>query len=122
MGAKKNKKQRKNKQSASTASTAIDKGKQRAVDDSYDYDYDYEYDDTIEYDEHGYIPNGFTIDFDEFEGAGAKDEEAPRGGPGSQVLPVALHLPKDYAGDPTDGHEYLYLVRYMVSRLDGNVF
>lgn len=30
--------------------------------------------------------------------------------PGRQVLPVAS-LPKDFAGDPADGMEYLFLVR-----------
>ncbi|KAL8292417.1 hypothetical protein RQP46_001029 [Phenoliferia psychrophenolica] len=39
-----------------------------------------------------------------------RDEDAPRGGTGSQVLPVA-DLPDDYEGSPDDGMEYLFLVR-----------
>jgi len=37
-------------------------------------------------------------------------EDAPRGGNGSQVLPVA-ELDDDFEGDPEDGMEYLFLVR-----------
>jgi hypothetical protein len=109
-GSKKNKKQRKNKQNTSTGSP--DKGKERAL---YDDDGEAYEDDTLEYDENGYIPNGFTIAFDDFESEtpGDRDDQAPRGGPGSQVLPVARHLPKNYAGDPTNGDEYLFLVRYV---------
>lgn len=86
--------------------------------------------------ENGIIPNGFTIDFDDFDvdhAAAATtarrkkkhtrnndndedDEEdstqqAPRGGYGSQVLPFANNLPDDHTGEPLDGHEYLFLVR-----------
>lgn len=39
-----------------------------------------------------------------------EDGEAPRGGYGSQVLPVA-ELEGDWEGDPGDGSEYLSLVR-----------
>ncbi|GAA5833621.1 hypothetical protein JCM9279_001579 [Rhodotorula babjevae] len=38
------------------------------------------------------------------------DGQAPRGGLGSQVLPVA-ELGDDFAGDPEDGSQYLFLVR-----------
>jgi len=38
------------------------------------------------------------------------DSQAPRGGLGSQVLPVA-ELGDDFAGDPEDGSQYLFLVR-----------
>jgi hypothetical protein len=38
------------------------------------------------------------------------DESVPRGGGFSQVLPVA-ELAEDFAGDPADGSEYLFLVR-----------
>lgn len=38
------------------------------------------------------------------------DEEAPRGGLGSQVLPVA-HLDDDFKGEAIDGMQYLALVR-----------
>ena len=87
--------------------------------------------------EHGHVPNGFTISFEDFEDAGmmdydddddeegdqqeasdddiqADDEdaaEAPRGGPGSQVLPVAYNVPDTFEGEPSDGSEYLFLVR-----------
>ncbi|GAA6064467.1 hypothetical protein JCM10212_001816 [Sporobolomyces blumeae] len=37
-------------------------------------------------------------------------EDAPRGGNGSQVLPVA-DLDPDFEGDPQDGLEYLFMVR-----------
>lgn len=36
--------------------------------------------------------------------------DAPRGGLGSQVLPVA-DLAEDFDGNPEDGMEYLFLVR-----------
>jgi hypothetical protein len=39
-----------------------------------------------------------------------EDEEAPRGGFNSQVLPVA-ELDDDWEGEPGDGSEYLSLVR-----------
>lgn len=39
------------------------------------------------------------------------EQQAPRGGHGSQVLPVATSLPDDHTGIPEDGHEYLFLVR-----------
>lgn len=76
----------------------------------------------------GIIPNGFTIDFDDFQdgirpknryaGKGEDDvedstQQAPRGGLGSQVLPCALELPGDHSGEPLDGHEYLYFVRWV---------
>lgn len=95
------------------------KGKERATEDfSYGYDDPASYDhdeEELEYDENGYVRKGYTISFSD-EGflpptAGDSDEHAPRGGPGSQVLPVALGLPDDYDGDPNDGHEYLFLVR-----------
>ena len=93
---------------------------------------------SIELDENGYIPNGFTIDFTMSDGDASfgrgrrskgkkrklrdeddvqeddddSDEELSlRGGLGSQVLPVALELPEDHDGNPLDGHEYLLLVR-----------
>jgi len=31
--------------------------------------------------------------------------------PGSQVLPVATHLPESFSGEPQDGAEYLFMVR-----------
>jgi hypothetical protein len=100
----------------------------------------HEHDEDMLLDENGLIPNGFTIDFDDFgdhaaEGStstltsrrkdgrragkyaarGEDDEDsthqAPRGGPGSQVLPFEANLPEDHSGDPLDGHEYLFLVR-----------
>ncbi|GAA5959316.1 hypothetical protein JCM21900_003927 [Sporobolomyces salmonicolor] len=39
-----------------------------------------------------------------------QQDNAPRGGLGSQVLPVA-ELDDDFEGDPEDGMEYLFLVR-----------
>ncbi|GAA5996726.1 SIP1 domain-containing protein [Rhodotorula paludigena] len=52
---------------------------------------------------------GMTIHFDP--PAPSRDQDqAPRGGNGSQVLPVA-ELDDDFAGDPEDGSQYLYLVR-----------
>lgn len=37
-------------------------------------------------------------------------DDAPRGGNGSQVLPVA-ELGDDFSGQPVDGSQYLFLVR-----------
>ncbi|KAK4704160.1 gem associated protein 2, partial [Phenoliferia sp. Uapishka_3] len=51
---------------------------------------------------------GMVIEFDT--PAPRRDEEAPRGGTGSQVLPVA-ELADDFDGNPDDGMEYLFLVR-----------
>lgn len=51
---------------------------------------------------------GMQIDF--APPAKSKDDDAPRGGNGSQVLPVA-DLPHDFEGDPDDGEQYLFLVR-----------
>lgn len=42
----------------------------------------------------------------------SSDDEEPS--LGKQVLPVA-NLPADFAGDPEDGLQYLFLVRYVVS-------
>lgn len=76
--------------------------------------------------EDGLIPNGFTIDlggndfkktsrrksrFDD-DNVDDSSEQAPRGGYGSQVLPFASDLPEDHTGEPLDGHEYLFLVRW----------
>jgi hypothetical protein len=47
---------------------------------------------------------GLTINFDAFEG-GSKSE-----GHTTQVLPVG-DLPDDWTGDPSDGEQYLFLVR-----------
>lgn len=52
---------------------------------------------------------GMTINFIPT-ASNKKDEEAPRGGLGSQVLPVA-DLGEDFSRDPEDGMEYLFLVR-----------
>lgn len=62
---------------------------------------------------------GMTIHFDP--PAPSRDQDqAPRGGNGSQVLPVA-ELDDDFAGDPEDGSQYLYLVRCVHrARLYGN--
>lgn len=51
---------------------------------------------------------GMTISFDP--APTRRDDDAPRGGTGSQVLPVA-ELPEDFEGEPDDGSEYLFLVR-----------
>ena len=51
---------------------------------------------------------GFTINF--APAPARDDQEAPRGGLGSQVLPVA-ELADDYDGSPEDGMEYLFMVR-----------
>ena len=70
--------------------------------------------DVMPFNSDGSIPNGFTISFTDLEADFLDDDEqqdAPRGGYGSQVLPVALHLPDDFAGEPGDGDEYLFLVR-----------
>ena len=78
--------------------------------------------DLLPRDENGYVETGYSISFsdlmadaaddgDEADIVAAEEEEAPQGGPGSQVLPVAKHLPEDFDGDPTDGDEYLFLVR-----------
>ena len=45
-----------------------------------------------------------------FAPAAPDKDEAPRGGVGSQVLPVA-DLEPDFDGAPEDGLEYLFLVR-----------
>jgi len=45
-----------------------------------------------------------------FTAAKPQVEDAPRGGNGSQVLPVA-QLSPDFNGIPQDGMEYLFLVR-----------
>ncbi|KAM0746113.1 hypothetical protein T439DRAFT_360688 [Meredithblackwellia eburnea MCA 4105] len=44
-----------------------------------------------------------------------KDQQAPRGGTGSQVLPVA-DLDDDFDADPNDGEQYLFLVRREAQR------
>lgn len=46
-----------------------------------------------------------------FEVAPPPKHDAPRGGLGSQVLPVA-DLEADWEGAPEDGSQYLALVRY----------
>lgn len=43
-------------------------------------------------------------------GPSRERDDAPRGGNGSQVLPVA-QLDEDFDGQPEDGSEYLFLVR-----------
>lgn len=50
---------------------------------------------------------GMTIDFAP---QATPPPDAPRGGLGSQVLPVA-DLGDDFEGQPEDGLEYLFLVR-----------
>ena len=52
---------------------------------------------------------GMSISFATERGPEERDE-APRGGLGSQVLPVA-QLDQDFDGSPEDGLEYLFLVR-----------
>lgn len=54
---------------------------------------------------------GTTIAFDLT--PARKEDTAPQGGNGSQVLPVA-DLDDDYDGTPEDGLEYLFMVRYVV--------
>jgi hypothetical protein len=90
--------------------------------DNDDHAYAYD-DDELPLDSDGFVKKGFTINFDDF--AGGDDDEAdedgyndhagrdqaPRGGYGSQVLPVAVQLPEDFDGEPGDGDEYLFLVR-----------
>lgn len=78
---------------------------------------------TVPLNEDGLVPNGFTISFDDFndevdihDDSDDAREDAPRGGTGSQVLPVALHLADDFAGEPEDGDEYLFLVRQVIFR------
>lgn len=41
----------------------------------------------------------------------APKDDAPRGGQGSQVLPVADYLDDSFDRDPEDGLEYLFTVR-----------
>lgn len=61
------------------------------------------------------FPVGYTIDFAGSASgsphAEVTEDGAPRGGSGSQVLPVAEGLAAAHSGVPTDGAEYLYLVR-----------
>lgn len=93
-------------------------GKARRME--FDQDEDDE-DAGIPRDENGFIAKGFTISFDGGDDFGEEDddddahygepEHAPRGGYGSQVLPVPTMLPEDHDGNPIDGHEYLYFVR-----------
>lgn len=56
---------------------------------------------------------GMTISFATAPLAEREREEAPRGGVGSQVLPVA-QLHHDFDGAPEDGLEYLFLVRSVI--------
>ncbi|PLW15073.1 hypothetical protein PCANC_13065 [Puccinia coronata f. sp. avenae] len=61
------------------------------------------------------FPIGYTIDFcaedrDAFSDD-AETGQAPRGGLGSQALPVSESLRDDWDGVPTDGAEYLFTVR-----------
>lgn len=42
----------------------------------------------------------------------SSDDEEPA--MGKQVLPVA-NLPSDFDGDPTDGLQYLFMVRYVLN-------
>jgi hypothetical protein len=65
------------------------------------------------------FPIGYTIDFcaedrDAFSDD-AETGQAPRGGLGSQALPVSESLRDDWDGVPTDGAEYLFTVRYVLS-------
>lgn len=53
---------------------------------------------------------GLTINFTSAPSKKKDPEEAPRGGLGSQVLPVA-DLGEDFDGQPVDGSEYLFMVR-----------
>lgn len=106
------------------------KNKRRRTDEDYPTENGLDDDGVVG--ENGIIPNGFTIDFDDFDdnattarrkkkntrnnGDDGDDDEdstqqAPRGGYGSQVLPFANNLPDDHTGEPLDGHEYLFLVR-----------
>jgi hypothetical protein len=54
------------------------------------------------------IPIGFTINFPL--GSDTVPDDAPKGGLGSQVLPVA-ELDEDFGGIPEDGMQYLWTVR-----------
>lgn len=56
---------------------------------------------------------GLTIDFTDLVPSSTRDGDAPRGGLGSQVLPVA-ELDPDFEGEPEDGSEYLFLVRQVL--------
>lgn len=53
---------------------------------------------------------GMTISFAAVPTMERERDEAPRGGLGSQVLPVA-ELDDDFDASPEDGLEYLFLVR-----------
>lgn len=77
------------------------------------------YGSAIQLDANGHVPNGYTISFDDFDDGQPyrRDEQEVddgnkyRGGPGSQVLPVALDIAEDFQGEPDNGDEYLFLVR-----------
>lgn len=53
---------------------------------------------------------GLTFTFDAPSSRERERDQAPRGGLGSQVLPVA-ELDDEWEGEPGDGSEYLFLVR-----------
>lgn len=57
---------------------------------------------------------GLTFTFDTPPQSARDRDQAPRGGLGSQVLPVA-QLDDDFDGEPGDGSEYLFLVRHASS-------
>jgi hypothetical protein len=70
--------------------------------------------------EEEHFPIGYTIEFLAEDREAPKEdgdaEQAPRGGLGSQALPVSDTLRADWDGVPTDGAEYLFTVRF-VTRL-----
>ncbi|KAA1106174.1 gem (nuclear organelle) associated protein 2 [Puccinia graminis f. sp. tritici] len=79
---------------------------------------EWEYEEEEEYEEGAeeeHLPIGYTIEFSaEDREAHEEDgdaEQAPRGGLGSQALPVSDTLRADWDGIPTDGAEYLFTVR-----------
>lgn len=60
------------------------------------------------------FPIGYTIQFSPpplHEEERGENVDAPRGGLGSQALPVPTSMRADWDGIPTDGAEYLFTVR-----------
>lgn len=67
---------------------------------------------------------GFTMDLSDIQdmrsrgsaATGTDSDQVARGGLGSQCLPIA-ELDQDWNGEPQDGMEYLFTVRYCHSTL-----
>ncbi|WAQ81014.1 hypothetical protein PtA15_1A352 [Puccinia triticina] len=80
--------------------------------DEWGYEHEEEDEDGAE-EEH--FPIGYTIEFSPEDRADLDVDgdagQAPRGGLGSQALPVSDTLRADWDGVPTDGAEYLFTVR-----------